>query len=940
MPAKIERYEVLNALGAGGMGEVFLAYDPKLKRRIALKRIRPERGGQQEPRDRFTIEARVTAMLQHPSIIPVYRFSSEGDDLFYTMRPVEGLTLADIIQRLRENVPGARDEWTVARLIRLFLQATGAIAFAHSKNVVHRDLKPSNIMIGPFEEVLVLDWGLAKVLGENDDGPAPEVEADAFASMALQTASQIIIGTPGYIAPDNLLEGQPASPEGDVYALGVILYELLALQWPWAGSDMSSLITSMRSEPPHPTRLQPGREIPAQLAEVALRAIHPDRGRRYTSVTRFAHDVADALEGRASWQPIEERRTSYAWRLNEGRIHDEDGELTFQSSGRKQEFAYVYTRPFFVSDVRVEFEFSLRKGRHSLGVTMNCADLRERESPTGYTLGIVEPKRRTLSLLRNGRDVAGSKSPQYEPKTWYKVVVERRGDHIRLSIDNEFIYGYSDPIPLRGGYVALVGASTGTTVRNLRMWSRGASSMVSCLAVPDAFFNHSLYEEAREEYLRVASSLPGRREGRMAAFRAGLCYVEMARSEEDREIRGLLLHEAEASFASLDRAPRTCLSGLGRAIVADQRGEYRTMSAALRDALAEHPDDPNQDAVREWLLAYLHGADEPDRRGLAECMPLAVDHCLDASGVRVIRDLVQTVRTNWEVPSFMTGRLQGKITDDTFRAEAKAFFGFWAARDDVIDEAARALAMSEKLRPYHMTDTVFALLELGNVEFADEVLAVFDRVRASLSEERFVVAAGLARAGIQALKGDLPGAEKLLLGLDCEPTDRAYNTARLTVARAEYDAGRHGQVFKMLRGAERHDTFAREHRAWFAIKTGDLRMAQRELEPLLLRGSHERGRNLANFLHGLCLLGEGKGGEAMRIFRLLPFERFPRTWTLGSHCASGRLSGWRLDRYRDEAFPWERKHLNAQMALLSLVRGDEEGFKELLAKSRETPALQ
>jgi serine/threonine-protein kinase len=174
LPAAIGDYRVFSHLGSGSMGDVFLAFDETLHRKVALKRIRPEHFRASDVRRRFEIEARVTSALQHPAIVPVYQFVREQDEVFYTMRPVEGISLAELLRRLSAGDPGARDNWPAARLVRLFLQAAGAVAYAHARGVIHRDLKPANIMIGPFEEVLVLDWGMAKILGS----PAAPRERD------------------------------------------------------------------------------------------------------------------------------------------------------------------------------------------------------------------------------------------------------------------------------------------------------------------------------------------------------------------------------------------------------------------------------------------------------------------------------------------------------------------------------------------------------------------------------------------------------------------------------------------------------------------------------------------------------------------------------------------------------------------------------------------
>ena len=255
----------------------------------------------------------------------------------------------------------------------------------------------------------------------------------------------------------------------------------------------------------------------------------------------------------------------------------DDGVLTFHATGRNQEFVHVYTPVLFGGDLRFEFDFRFRKGAHVLSLTLNHPDPREREEEKGYSFQMVSRGRRGLALLREGRAVVGARSPEYKPRTWYHATMERAGDHFSVRIDGELLYGYTDPIPLRGGHLALLGSSLGLDIRNAKLWSRGASSMVSCLAVPDAFYNQGLYQKARTEYLRIAWSLTGRREGRLAGFRAGLCYLEEARRQKSGRRRDQLLRSARGQFTQLGRRSTSCLSGLGLAIVASELGEVVEM---------------------------------------------------------------------------------------------------------------------------------------------------------------------------------------------------------------------------------------------------------------------------------------------------------------------------------------------------------------------------
>jgi len=924
LPEEIGGLRILERLGTGGMGEVFLAYDEGLSRKIALKRIRADRSDELEVRQRFEIEARVTAMLQHPSIIPVYRYAL-GGDTYYTMRPVEGMSLSDLLKRLRENDPGVHEEWPTVRIVRLFLQAANAIAFAHSRGVIHRDLKPANIMIGPFEEVLLLYWGMAKVVGSRVEEPHPEMQIDPLKRLTELTASHALVGTPSYMAPEQF-RSEPATFGSDIFSLGVILYELLALRAPWVAETILELREAMKNSPELPTSLQPGRGIPSQLAEVAIRALERDPARRFPSVSSFANAVAHALEGRATWELAKSGDDASGWRMADGRVRDENGELAIRSRGRRQMFRY-FCAERFTDNVRIQFDFSVRRGKHELAVWLNVSNPRRETSDTGYCLSVLPGRRRTLSLLRSGRDVAGAKSPEYEPKRWYSVAVTRLDDHFSLRVDDEEVYVHSDPISLTGGFVGLTGRSNGLRLRNLKVYSRGTSATVSCLAVPDAFFNRRHYEEARSEYLRIAASHPGRDEGRLAAFRAGLCLLEMARQEEGPDVRQLLFEEARTAFADIPPENDSCLAALGRAMVASECGRSAEKHDVLSNALHDYPGDPHLSAVREWMLGRLHSVDATQRQSLAELMPLAITHCMEDWGAGVVRDLMKDVRSEWEIPSFMTGRSRFREADPVSHAEARLFFGFWAARPELIEKTAVELLQKDLLKPHHLADTVLSLLELGLHERAGELLRGMERALKVPRGERVQKVWSLCRTAMLSAAGELDEAEGLFAKMELDPTDRACNSVRLWLARGQFEAGESAKALKTLQRVGKTDNFSREHQAWFCLLLGDPHRADRQLEPFIKRNDHRDGRNLTNLLHGASLLMDDREDEALQVFGYLEPEPWPRTWTLGSLAGAGHLSGHELERYLSGSFLWERKHLYSQMALLAHARGNDEEQK-------------
>src|SRR5262249_31702926 len=228
-PGTRERYTLTHLHAQGGLGQVWLALDGDLGRQVALKELRPERVDDPTLRDRFLEEGRITGQLEHPGIIPVYelaRRSADGQP-FYTMRIIRGRTLSDAIkdyhQKRTNDRAGMLD---LVGLLTAFVGVCNAVAYAHSRKVIHRDLKPQNVVLGDFGEVIVLDWGLAKLVDRPEHSePLPSValgEGDARDP----TLQGQVLGTPAYMAPEQA-EGRldRVDHRSDIYGLGSILYE-------------------------------------------------------------------------------------------------------------------------------------------------------------------------------------------------------------------------------------------------------------------------------------------------------------------------------------------------------------------------------------------------------------------------------------------------------------------------------------------------------------------------------------------------------------------------------------------------------------------------------------------------------------------------------------------------------------------------------------------
>src|SRR5205823_5492401 len=238
LPGQPLSYAVVGEVARGGMGAVLEALDPDLGRRVAVKVLLEKHRGQPDLVRRFLEEAQVTGQLQHPGVAPVYGVGRTADGRpYFAMKLVQGTTLADLL-RARPS-PGH----DLPRFLDVFEGVCQTVAYAHSRGVIHRDLKPSNVMVGAFGEVLVMDWGLAKILAsagrERPGDPphwAPAVPEFIRRADPEQSRPGVVLGTPAYIPPEQARgETDRLDERADVFGLGAILCEVLTGQPPYAG---------------------------------------------------------------------------------------------------------------------------------------------------------------------------------------------------------------------------------------------------------------------------------------------------------------------------------------------------------------------------------------------------------------------------------------------------------------------------------------------------------------------------------------------------------------------------------------------------------------------------------------------------------------------------------------------------------------------------------
>lgn len=938
LPTQIGPYKIVEQIGKGGMGEVYLAFDTVCLRNIALKKVRADLIEHKQIQKRFLKEAHITAKLTHPSIVPIYTIHKERGEIYYTMPFVEGKTLKKLLKeakQMEKESPSAVHSFaSISLLLRIFLSLCQAIAYAHKNGVLHRDIKPENVMIGKYGEVMILDWGLARLIDDKSEEEIIPYETSGV-SLAGVTRLGKVVGTVNYMAPERI-KGSPAAISTDIYALGVILYQILTLKFPFLRTTLEKCKKKIDQETfPDPVKAAPYRDISTQLVAIVQECMHKDPDKRYKHVEDLIYELESYLEGRAEWYPAADLQTGKKddWEFQEHVFLSEHMAIT-RGAGLADWMHIMISQASFSDNVRLDISLRLGVQSHGIGFLLSIPESAERKHLSdGFCLWLGSDQQRTSKLLRSSTEVLHIPEIHLKRHVWYQLRIEKIEHTIRLYINDELKMTYVSHIPLTGTHVGILSRDADFELSRFKVSLAGHSVMVKSLSVPDAFLSHSLYDLALNEYRRIGYSFPGRAEGREALFKAGITLLEKAKAAKEEE-KEQLFDKSLQEFEKLHGTPGAPLEYLGKAIVYHTRKEYSEEIKCFELAFRKFPFHPLLYLLHEQVLYRMHEYSKIHRKATYEFILIALRHHPHIIKDPSAKRLLISLQKHWEALPFLSSRSILSKNETDLRLTLAQTIAFWLNKAFVIEETFSDL-LAQNCSPLKLLESLLLLYMMEQEKIAEKLVE-------SLRKEKEEVAKKLHHEFLfleEISKNDTP----LLLSIiqKTKPNYLRYPFCRyllLLWTQRKLEERDFSSVEKALAALEMHCKKKRELPFLEKLKTLYFLLQKKwaKAGEILHRYSPEELQNEEAplfLLYGYYLLATEGEALAYLHFSGVADVSYPRSCNLLAFYLTKKIS---LEgRWGERSFAWEKKALFRQLSIYFELAGESKQAAEWGEKSQK-----
>ena len=641
-----ERYALGGELGKGSTGTVFDATDVVLGRPVALKRLN---GTDEESRRSFVREARVSASLDHPNIVPVYDLQSRpGTPSFLIMRRITGGSLGEAINRAREGLV-SEELSSVAATVAVFIKVSEALARAHSRGIVHRDIKPDNIMVGEHGEVLVADWGEALVLRDGtNSGRAGTV------------------GTPVYMSPEQA-RGESVTPASDVYAVAGSLLHALTRRPPLSDADPATFWMRRRSGDIDWLTEAENSRIGRQLSAVLTKALSETPEGRYRDAGELAAELRRYQQGLSlsAYKPaLAERALSYlirhGWRLTAAAIvcllmataawyvygermrqvaqwglPMESGGLTSPDWGQQWKevvpgswkiangvavslsdtASYLTFEPLLSARTAIEYTGMMDPVSPPGDLSVRwMEETSTGAAQTGWMIQAGAYQNQYCAIHRMPSYERVAYSPfQLTPGKAHKFRVEIDGRRITMSIDGETIVAHEAEVSVQAGHLSLYAFHAGKSFSDIRIYQKNPAELVSVLSVGEALFTDGRLDAARRSWAQVASAHPGSDLANQARYLEGLAALRSGREKDALDAWSRLTPGTWDDKAELQRLDLEWKNGWSPEI-GDRLDRLLRRSPVLAQSVSN--------LWQRWVRTCYHPPLERSERYLAELISL------------------------------------------------------------------------------------------------------------------------------------------------------------------------------------------------------------------------------------------------------------------------------------------------------------------------------